>query len=126
MVKVKLLVLLLGFLLASKWCCGNVEETYNNVESVPITIIKAAGHGGYDKSNSISASIDGHDLTVIFLNDLGNVIVKITTAAGVVLDSIGMMTPNGYIYYIPNAGNYIVTFILENGDEYYGEFTVTE
>jgi hypothetical protein len=86
-----------------------------------------AGHENVnDKSSSISASINGHDLTVIFLNNIGNVTVKITTAAGIVLDSIGMMTPNGYIYYIPNAGNYIVTFILENGDEYYGEFTVTE
>ena len=90
-------------------------------------IVRAANfEGGDDKSSSISASINGHDLTVIFLNNIGNVTVKITTAAGVVLDSIGMMTPNGYIYYIPNDGNNIVTFILENGDEYYGEFTVTE
>jgi hypothetical protein len=37
-----------------------------------------------------------------------------------------MATPNGYQYYIPNTGDYIVTFTLENGDVYYGEFTVTD
>ena len=29
-------------------------------------------------------------------------------------------------FYIPLAGDYIVNFTLPNGDEYYGEFTVTD
>ena len=37
-----------------------------------------------------------------------------------------VLTPNGMQFYILNVGNYIVTFTLPNGDEYYGEFTVTE
>jgi hypothetical protein len=34
--------------------------------------------------------------------------------------------PNDLQIYIPNTGDYIVTFTLPNGDEYYGEFTVTD
>ena len=30
-----------------------------------------------------------------------------------------------HVQSIPNTGDYIVTFTLPNGDEYYGEFTVT-
>jgi hypothetical protein len=32
----------------------------------------------------------------------------------------------GIANHIPLAGDYIVTFTLPNGDEYYGEFTVTD
>ena len=28
--------------------------------------------------------------------------------------------------YLPQTGDYIITFTLANGDEYYGEFTVTD
>ena len=35
-------------------------------------------------------------------------------------------TPNCVIFYITNTGSYIVTFFLPNGDEYYGEFEVTD
>ena len=34
--------------------------------------------------------------------------------------------PNGVMFYIPNTGSYVVTFTLPNGDQYYGEFEVTD
>lgn len=117
--RIILIICMLGTMVLS------FANTLASRDELPILATKGGEERPY-VSASISASINGHYLTVIFLNNIGNVTVKITTAAGVVLDSIGMITPNGYIYYIPNAGNYIVTFILENGDEYYGEFTVTE
>ena len=30
------------------------------------------------------------------------------------------------MFYIPNTGSYVVTFTLPNGDQYYGEFEVTD
>lgn len=83
-------------------------------------------HGGLDKSSSILASIDGHYLTIAFTENLGQVQVEVTTATGNPVDCLSALTPNGMNIYIPLAGDYIVTFTLPNGDEYYGEFTVTD
>jgi len=81
---------------------------------------------GAPKGHTIQASIDGHYLTVVFTENLGEVTVEITTISGATVDYVSMTTPNGYQYYIATPGDYIVTFTLPNGDEYYGEFTVTD
>lgn len=86
--------------------------------------IQKAQHGGVDKSESIVASIYEHVLSVVFTESLGEVAIEITTVSGATVDYLSMLTPNGAQFYIPNAGNYIVTFTLPNGDEYYGEFEV--
>ena len=52
--------------------------------------------------------------------------VEVTTASGAPVDGTTTITPNGIQIYIPNAGDYIVNFTLPDGDEYYGEFTVTD
>ena len=91
-----------------------------------IVVLKANYEGGEDKSANISAAINGHSLTVTFLNNIGHVTIRITDEPGMTLDIECMETPNGYIYYIPTAGNYVVVFTFNDGDEYYGEFTVTD
>ena len=75
---------------------------------------------------SIIASINGHTLTVVFTENLGNVTIEVKDVYGesVDLDLIG--TPNGYECYIPLAGHYTVYFKLTNGDTYYGDFDVTD
>ena len=78
------------------------------------------------KTNSILASINGHTLTVTFLENLGNVQIDITTATGGAVSYGHVWTPDSYIAYITNTGSYVVTITLENGDEYYGEFEVTD
>ena len=88
--------------------------------------IKEAKVQSAPKGSSIQASINGHLLTVVFLENLGQVTVEIITSTDSPVDFITMATPNGYQYYIPNTGDYIVTLTLENGDVYYGEFTVTD
>lgn len=95
-------------------------------DGISIEIIEKATHGGPDKSNSIVPFIDGHYLMVSFTENLGQVQVEITTASGATVDYTSVITPNGLQFYIPNTGDYIVTFTLANGDEYYGEFTVTD
>ena len=88
--------------------------------------IMASHENNTDKSSSISASIDGRTLTIVFTENLGNVAIEITNASGAVMSFASLETPTGYQFFITNAGHYIVNFTLPNGDEYYGEFEVTE
>ena len=95
-------------------------------DGTPIIVIAKIAHDEGDRSESILASIDGHVLSVVFTENLGQVAIDITTAAGASVDYNSLNTPNGVNFYIPFTGSYVVTFTLPNGDEYYGEFEVTD
>ena len=120
------LILMFCFILSGTFCYANgmvgMKKEKDNV--IPIIVKEKASYGGLDKSDAITTTINGHLLMVAFLENLGQVTVEITTSTDSPVDFITMATPNGYQYYIPNTGDYIVTFTLENGDVYYGEFTV--
>lgn len=126
MKKVTQLVLMLCLILsgAFSYAHGMARTEKEKVMGDPRLTIQKAQHGGVDKSENIVASIYGHVLSVVFTENLGEVAVEITTISGATVDYFSMLTPNGAQFYIPNAGNYIVTFTLTNGDEYYGEFEV--
>ena len=100
--------------------------TANNIISNDNITIRANSTNGNDRSSSISAYIDGHNLTVAFLNEVGHVLVKTEDESGTILDLYYTETPAGYLYYIPDAGHYLLTIIFGNGDESYGEFDVVE
>lgn len=88
-----------------------------------------ASHGECDRSNvaaSISADINGHNLMVSFSQNIGEVTVEITSLSGTTIYNVLIQTPTGQQFYIPTAGSYTITFTLSNGDEYYGEFVVTD
>lgn len=121
--RIKQFILLLGLLLPTAWCGANNMLSFDGI--YPIAI-KESILQGTPKGSSIQASIDGHTLTVAFTENLGQVSIEITTITGVTVDCVSMFTPNGIQFYIFLAGDYIVTFTLPNGDEYYGEFTVTD
>ncbi len=87
-------------------------------------VIKVGNVQSSPKGSTIQASVNGHMLTVSFTENLGEVAVEITSASGGYVQADSCLTPNGLMFYIPLAGDYIVTFTLPNGDEYYGEFTV--
>lgn len=91
-----------------------------------ILVKKTAQHGGTDKSGSIVPTINGKVLSVSFTENLGQVDIEVTTSTGGYVQANSCITPNGIQFYIPNAGDYIVTFTLSNGDMYAGEFTVTD
>ena len=127
MKKVTQLVLMLCLILSGAFCyASGVARTENKKVEGPILIKQKVHHGGTDKSGSIIPSINGNVLTVVFSENLGQVAIEVSTASGAQVDCLSVLTPNGLQVYIPNAGNYIVTFTLSNGDEYYGEFTVTD
>lgn len=120
----KQLVLAFGFLLLPTTMCranGTLMADHFGHITIKEATVQEAPRG-----SSIHASIDGHYLTVAFTENLGQVAVEITAAAGGYVQTSSCLTPNGLQFYIPLAGDYIVTFTLPNGDEYYGEFTVTD
>ena len=121
--KLKTLVLLLGLLSFTTW---QQAQGFNLSDGFSHINVKEAHVEGAPKGSSIQASIDGHYLTVSFTENLGQVAIEITTATGGYVETLSITTPNGLQFYIPNTGDYIVNFTLPNGDEYYGEFTVTD
>ena len=119
----KQLVLLLGLLLPAVWCGANSTNLMAGLSH--ILIIEGNTHN-MPKGSSIQASIDGHTLTVVFTENLGQVAVEITTDSGSLVETFWLHTPNGLLTNLPLTGDYVITFTLPNGDEYYGEFTVTD
>ena len=105
---------------------GEARTESKKGEDTPVLTIVKSQHGGTDKSGSILSSIYGHVLSVVFSENLGQVAVEVSSASGTSVHYSLTPTPNGFQVYITNNGDYIVTFTLPNGDEYYGEFTVTD
>ena len=116
-------LLVFGTLLPTTWCGASDSffvDGYTNIN------IKGSTVHDDPRTNSILAYIDGHALTVTFTENLGDVQIDITTASGGAVSYGHVWTPNSYIAYITNTGSYVVTITLPNGDEYYGEFDVTD
>ena len=129
MYKLKEMILMLCFILSGALCYAHGEDRMENEKDgrpVSIDLTESTEAGSLDKSNAISPYINGHVLTVMFSENLGQVSVEVATVAGASVQCLSVLTPNGLQVYIPNAGNYIVTFTLSNGDVYAGEFTVTD
>jgi len=120
------IVLMPFILLSMASSATNIINCTQQKDGVPLEIKELASYTGFDRSSSISASIDGHTLTIVFTENLGQVSIEVSYASGNDVETTSIYTPSGVIIYIPYSGSYIVTFTLPNGDEYYGEFDVTE
>ena len=105
------------------WCGASILGSLDVHSNI---IIKDGNVHSSPKGSSIQATIDGHTLTVVFTENLGQVNVEITTASGALVQVMWVSTPDGWQTNLSQTGDYIVTFTLSNGDEYYGEFTVTD
>ena len=119
----KQIVLLIGLMLPAAWCGANGTVSIDGYSHIQIKESKVLGA---PKGSTINASINGHTLLVSFSENLGQVAVEVATDSGCTLETFWLHTPNGLQCSIPNAGDYVVTFTLPNGDVYYGEFTVTD
>lgn len=125
MFKLKQTILMLCLVLSGALCYANTKIEKDE-HPVPIELKESTGVSSSDKSNAIIPFINGHVLVVAFSENLGQVSVEVATVAGASVQCLSVLTPNGLQVYIPNAGNYIVTITLSNGDVYAGEFTVTD
>ena len=115
--------MLVSLMMASVWCAANnlgVADGYSGIT------VKEAKVQGSPRGSSIHASINGHYSMVTFTENLGQVAIEITTASGTPVEHLWTPTPNGVQTYLALAGDYVITFTLPNGDEYYGEFTVSD
>ncbi len=127
MKKVTKLVLMLCLILSGAFChARGIARTKIKEDGTPLTVIEKVCHGSPEKGNSILATLNSRVLMVVFTENLGEVVVEISTATGGYVQTDSCLTPNGLQFYIPLAGDYIVNFTLPNGDEYYGEFMVTD
>ncbi len=129
MKKVKTMFLMLCLILSGAFChASGLARTENEKgnDGIPIELIKNSSHGSPEKGNSILASLNSHILMVVFTENLGEVVVEVSTATGGYVQLDSCLTPNGLLFYITLTGDYIINFTLPNGDEYYGEFTVTD
>ena len=123
--RLKETILMLCLVLSGALCHAS-SKIKKDEQPVPIELKESTSASSSDKSNAITPLINGHVLVVAFSENLGQVSVEVITSAGASVQCLSVLTPNGLQIYIPNAGNYIVTFTLSNGDVYAGEFTVTD
>lgn len=127
MKKATKMMLMLCFILSGAFCIARGEKTTIEAgEGIRIGLIEAISSSEPSRGNSINPSINGHVLTVVFSENIGQVYVEVSLVGGGETQVESTPTPNGVIFYIPNAGSYVVTFTLSNGDVYYGEFTVDD
>ena len=120
----KTMVLMLAFIIPSVLCLAigttGTERNEKQDEGTPVVLIKKSAESGSQKDDpGITATINGHMLTVNFALNIGTVDVEISDG-----QSFMVVTPDTAQAYITNSGSYTVTFTLPGGDEYYGNFVV--
>ena len=119
----KHVALLLGLLMPAVWCGAHGTISVDGYSQI---FIQAGNVQGIPKGNTIQASLDGHWLTVTFTQDIGTLTMELEKVSGpVIFNYPWVVTPDSYQFYLNQTGDYIITFTLSNGDEYYGEFTIT-
>lgn len=119
----KLITILFGLLMPA--VLGLAKDIHFEDGHSPIPV-KEATVQGIPRNNSIVASINGHILSIVFLENLGQVYIEVEEVGGGEAQCQSTPTPDGVDFYITYAGSYIVTFTLANGDVYYGEFEVRD
>ena len=107
---------------------GYILEAKENSskEGINILAIKEANiNGSETRSESISADITGHTLTITFNDNVGVAHIIIKDSNGVYIDRENVFsTPDYATFFINNAGYYRMDVTLSNGEQYYGYFRV--
>ncbi|MCQ2317722.1 MAG: DUF3244 domain-containing protein [Bacteroidales bacterium] len=104
------------------------KPTNSDVTAEPVRIMSIISNDSNNKSSEpISASIDGHALTIYINENVGIAHIVVTNSNGVYIDRDNILhTPDMATLLIEDEGFYTVTITLNNGDVYYGDFMVTE
>ena len=77
------------------------------------------------RSETISADITGHVLTITFNDNVGIAHIVIKDSNGVYIDNDNVLsTPDHATFIINDAGYYRMDITLSNGEQYYGYFRV--
>ncbi len=96
------------------------------VEGIDVHSIHSNTQDASDfRSQSISADITGHTLTIEFKEDVVKAHVIVSNHYGVIVaQETVISTPDVITFTINDAGHYRMEIILVNGDQYYGDFQV--
>lgn len=97
--KIKQFILLLGLLLPTAWCGANDTRFFDGLSHIGI---KEGLLQGAPKGSTIQATINGHELTVVFTENLGQVAVEVSSASGTSVHYSLTPTPNGFQVYFTN------------------------
>ena len=97
-----------------------------NSEGIEVLSTHANIQNGYtDRSETISADITGHVLTITFNDNVGIAHIVIKDSNGVYIDRENVLsTPDHATFIINDAGYYRMDITLSNGEQYYGYFQV--
>ena len=101
------------------------ESTSNN-EGVDVFSVQTGTQNGAEpRSETISADITGHVLTITFNDNVGIAHIVIKDSNGVYIDNDNVFsTPDYATFFINDAGYYRMDITLSNGEQYYGYFRV--
>ena len=104
----------------------NVVEAKQNKDGINISSIHSGIQNGYtDRSETISADITGHVLTITFNDNVGIAHIVVKDSNGVYIDRDNVFsTPDHATFIINDAGYYRMDITLSNGEQYYGYFRV--
>ena len=103
----------------------SAEAKQKNVgEGVDVYHIHSSTYDGYEtRSESISADVTGHVLTITFNDNVGIAHIVIKDSNGVYIDNDNVLsTPDHATFIINDAGYYRMDITLSNGEQYYGYF----
>ena len=103
------------------------EAATNRIgEGIDISSIHSSVQNGTEsRSETISADITGHVLTITFNDNVGIAHIVIKDSNGVYIDRENVFsTPDYATFIINDAGYYRMDITLSNGEQYYGYFRV--
>lgn len=122
----KKLTLLFAMLLMSTFMM-KAKQTSTKEGVDVISVMSASHHSDQDRSNAISAEILSHTLTISFNEGTEITYLMVSDSNGAIVEYDNMITgPNTKCIYISECGYYRMDIVLNNGDIYYGYFTVRD
>lgn len=122
----KRLTLLFAVLLMSTFMMkAELTSTKEGVDV--ISVMSAIHHVDQDRNQSITAEIISHTLTISFNEGIEIAYLMVSDSNGAIVEYDNMITgPNTKCIYISECGYYRMDIVLNNGDIYYGYFTVRD
>ena len=120
----KRLVIFLFAMLQFGFILGAKENSSR--EGIDVLAVKEGIINGIEnRSETISADITGHTLTITFNDNVGIAHIIIKDSNGVYIDRENVFsTPDYATFIIDDAGYYRMDITLSNGEQYYGYFRV--
>ena len=114
---------LLGIMLLSIAFMTEAKQIKENVDVIGKQT--TCTNGTTVRSESISADITGHVLTITFNENVGIAHIVIKDSNGVYIDNDNVLsTPDHATFIINDACCYRMDITLSNGEQYYGYFQV--